>query len=434
MKPIDAAINHYLDEYKRVEKKLTGNDLPWLKQIREAGLEKFATQGFPTFHDEDWKYTNVTPITKRNFNFSTKTETTLNPEPLKQINLDCYRLTFVNGHFAEGLSQISDLPAGTIITNLATAIKEHPKAIKKYLGKTTNNSTDSFIALNTSFINDGACILLPRDTILNKPIELRFINTTTQELYFAPIRNLIVAEENSQVIIIENYFSLNESIGFTNVVTELVLNQQAHAEHYKLLQENEHTFHISTLQVHQKSKSCFTSNSFACGGTLVRSDTNVALTDEYAECTLNGLYLVHSHQHIDHHTFIDHAKPHGISRESYKGVIAEKGRAVFNGKVLVQQGAFKTDAQQANKNLLLSADAEIDTKPQLEIYADDVKCAHGATVGQLDETSLFYLQSRGIPKDEAHKILIYAFAREIIERIPLQPIREVLQTKLNQFI
>lgn len=435
MKPIDAAITHYLDEYKRVEKNLAGNDLPWLKQIREAGLEKFATQGFPTFHDEDWKYTNITPITKRKFIVDAQPYKAACSAPTDSLDFPSkYNLTFVNGHFVKELSQIDELPAGTIITNLASAIKQNPEVIKKYLGKTTNSSTDSFTALNTGFINDGACILLPHDTILNKPVELRFINTTNQELYFAPIRNLIVAEENSQVIIIENYFSLDQTIGFTNVVTELVLNQQAHAEHYKLLQENEHTFHISTLQVQQKSKSCFTSNSFACGGALVRSDTNVALTDDYTECTLNGLYLARGHQHIDHHTFIDHAKPHGISRELYKGVIAEKGRAVFNGKVLVQPGALKTDAQQANKNLLLSADAEVDTKPQLEIYADDVKCAHGATVGQLDENSLFYLQSRGIPKDEAHKILIYAFAREIIERIPLQPIREVLQTKLNQFI
>lgn len=430
----DPAIQHYASEFARSEKNFSGRDLPWLQQLRATALEQLSTHGFPTFHDEDWKYTNITPITKRNFSITSNQKTDLTPAQLNTTDLNCYQLTFVNGHFSAELSQITDLPSGVIITNIASAIKKYPEVIKNYLGKITKKPIHGFTALNTSFISDGAYIFVPRDTILDKPIELRFIATNQETLCFAPLRNLIIAEENTQSIIVENYSSSNQHHYFTNVVTELLTKQQAHVEHYKLLQENEQTFHVSTLEVLQQGKSCFTSNSFTCGGALVRSDTNVVLADEYAECTLNGLYLAKHHQHIDHHTSIDHTKPHGTSREFYKGVITDHGRAVFNGKVLVREDAFKTDAQQTNKNLLLSADAEVDTKPELEIYADDVQCAHGATVGQLDEAALFYLQSRGINKYTARTILIYAFAREIIERIPLEPLRKQLQKSLNLFL
>jgi len=431
IKSNDPAINHYIDEYHRISQNLVGNNLPWLKQLREQALEQLATRGFPTFHDEDWKYTNVHPITKRNFIFATTQQNTTAikiPESITS-KLDCYRLVFVDGSFAKNLSQ----PCPQItINNLATAFTEQPELIKQYLEK---NSTDnSFIMLNTSFINDGAYIHIPANTILDKPIELLFISTATDDLPFNSIRNLIIADENSQAIIFENYLSLNKNHHFTNAVTELVLNKRAHIEHYKLLQENEQAFHISNLNVVQKERSCFTSHSLALGGLLVRSDTQVSLEEEFTDCTLNGLYLAHGKQHIDHHTSINHLKPHSTSHEFYKGVIGDRARAVFNGKVLVQPNACKTNARQTNNNLLLSQEAEIDTKPQLEIYNDDVQCAHGATVGQLDENSLFYLRSRGLPEDMARSTLIYAFIREIVERMPLVSSQEQIEKYLSKFI
>lgn len=429
----DAAIQHYLTEFARIEKQLSGTNLEWLQALRSTALKQFSAQGFPTSRDEDWKYTNVTPIIKQNF--LTNTPSPLEGEGVRRADegyLNSYRLNFINGIFSEEQSNTSDLPSDVIITNLATAFTKHSDIIQKHLNKIIQ-PTHGFTALNTSFINDGAFIFLPKGTILEKPIELCFVTTDQTTPNFIPLRNLIITEENTQAIIIENYTGTNQNPSFTNAVTELFINQRAHLEHYKLLQETESTFHISTLAAKQQSKSCFTSNSFAAGGALVRSDSQVLLADEYAECTLNGLYLAKKRQHIDHHTIINHAKPHCTSQEFYKGIIADHGRAVFNGKVVVAEGAFKTNAQQSNKNLLLSANAEIDTKPELEIYADDVQCAHGATVGQIDETALFYLQSRGIDKATARTILIYAFAREIIERIPLEPLKKQLQNKLNQF-
>lgn len=431
IKSNDPAISHYINEYQRIHQNLAGNNLAWLKQLREQALEQFATRGFPTSHDEEWKYTHVHTITKHNFSFANTEKNIASikiPESITS-KLDCHRLVFVDGCFANSLSQ---LPPKITISNLATALKEQPEFIQQHLAK---NSTDnSFIMLNTSFINDGAYLHIPANTILDKPIELLFIATANDDLHFNSIRNLIIADENSQAIIFENYLSLNKNYHFTNVVTELVLNKRAHIEHYKLLQENEHAFHISNLNVTQKERSCFTSHSLTLSGLLVRSDTTVTLEEEFTDCTLNGLYLARGKQHVDHHTSIEHKKPHGTSHEFYKGVIGDRARAVFNGKVLVQPNAHKTNARQTNNNLLLSQEAEIDTKPQLEIYNDDVQCAHGATVGQLDENAMFYLRSRGLPEDIARNTLIYAFIREIIERMPLISSAEQIEKYLSKFI
>lgn len=430
-------IEHYQQEFNKIKKQLTNQDLPWLQQLRETAFKQFAKHGFPTFRDEDWKYTNVTPIAKSNY--------TLAPQPINGIlspttvspfintTLDCHRLVFIDGYFVAKLSSFAEPATDIIMMGLAEACAKKSSALQTHLNKYIDDTKIGFTTLNTAFFRDGAYIHLPPNSICNKPIELLFIATAQQDIpYTTPIRNLIIAEQNSQVKIIETYVSLGEKNHFTNTTTELIASENTVIEHYKVLQENPHTFHIGTLQVKQQAHSRFTSHSFAWGGALVRSDTNIHLAAEYAECELNGLYVLNNQQHIDHHTLIDHAKPHGTSRECYKGIISDRARGVFNGKVYVHPDAQKTNAQQTNKNLLLSEQAEIDTKPQLEIYADDVQCTHGATVGQLNTDALFYLRSRGIDEIQARNTLIYAFAREMIERVPIKSLRAQLETALNK--
>lgn len=274
-------------------------------------------------------------------------------------------------------------------------------------------------------MQDGVFIHIPPNTTLTQPIHLLFL--TNQPSSLQTIRNLIIIEENSQATILEDYSQLEANSFFTNTVTEISIGKHATVQHYKLLREAEQTYHVGTLQVQQQLHSHFTSHSFALGAALIRSDTNVVMVAEHAECNLNGLYLTTGKQHLDHHTLIDHSKPQCISRQNYKGVLADSSRAIFNGRVIVHPGAYKTKAEQHNKNLLLSNNAEIDTKPQLEIYNDDVRCTHGATVGQLEEDSLFYLRARGITTEDAKRMLIYAFIREIFELVPQPSLRKQLE-------
>lgn len=430
---MNTTIDHYLTEHARIANALAGQDNPWLEQMRTAALQRFTTLGFPTTQEEDWKYTSVAALEKERFTCADKTPIKLDLKTLANAllnDLPCFRLTFINGHFAAELSQLNGLTKDITIGSLAQMLKQEPATLKPYLQSTLNDAALGFTQLNTAFLNDGAYIHLAANSKLDSPIHLLFINTTHNPAEMTAVRNLIVAEKNSNAIIIENYISTDDSKNFNNVVSEIILHEHAHLEHYNLQQENIHTFHIGATQVQQHAHSEFISHSFTMGGGLVRSDTNVNLKEEHAACTLNGLYLARDRQHIDHHTLIEHAKPHGTSREYYKGVLAERSRAVFNGKVIVHLDAQKTDAQQTNKNLLLSRDAEIDTKPQLEIYADDVQCTHGAAVGQLDNSALFYLRTRGMDEAEARSILIYAFIREIIERVTVLPLRNYLQHHL----
>lgn len=424
LKP-EPAVEHYLGEYNRIKKNLAGCELPWLQQLRAQALTQFTQQGFPTFRDEDWKYTNIAPLTKQALSWAIPQPNPTVPDV--SFDLPYQRLVFVNGHFSAKLSKLDAPTSGIQITNLAKVLNEQPGLAEKHLQRIAANHPASFTALNTAFIHDGAYIHIPRNTSLSQPVHLLFLNS--EEASFSSLRNLIVLEENSQATILESY--CGNSSHFTNSVTELVLDKNASCEHYTLLKEDNRAFHINTLQVLQQRQSRLTAYSLALAGGLTRSDVNVTLADEYAECHLNGLYLANGKQHVDHHTLIDHAKPHGTSRENYKGVLADRARAVFNGKVIVRPGAQKTDAEQSNKNLLLSNDAEVDTKPQLEIFNDDVRCTHGAAVGQLSEDALFYLRSRGIDESAARNLLVYAFVREIVERIPLEPLRQQLESYIS---
>lgn len=429
------AKDRYLMQFAQVKDTLPGAALPWLRDMRETAITRFASLGFPTLKDEEWKYTSVAPIEKRPFRLAEKSRDGVTAEQIERAALPGAKgllLVFVNGHFAPEFSRFHALP-GVTLGSLAEAFEREPEILQAHLARAADGH--AFTALNTAFMADGAYIHLAPGTVVDAPIQLLFVSTaSTGDAFVAHPHNLIVAEDNSQAVIIESYAGSDEGGYFTNAITEVSTGRNAVIEHYKLQQEGLKAFHIGALHARQDRDSAFVSHAIDLGGALVRNDIRTLLDAEGADCTLNGLYVVGRRQHVDNHTHIDHAKPHGTSREYYKGILDGMARGVFNGRVVVHPDAQKTDAHQSNKNLLLSENAEMDTKPQLEIYADDVKCSHGATVGQLDSDAIFYFQTRGISADEARSLLIYAFASDIVSRIKLAPLRarveEILAVRL----
>ena len=367
-----------------------------IDRIREEARQRFGDLGFPTTHDEDWRFTSVAPIARTQF------------EPCGA------------GPRPAAASQAA--PPGVEISKLSEA---PPELIEAHLARYASYQTNAFVALNTANFQDGLLIRIPKGAVIEEPIELIIQSSANGHPTVSHPRILILAGADSQATIIESYTG-NGGAYFTNPVTEIVAGDHAVIDHYKLQTEGARAFHVSTLQVQVGRDTNFRSHSLSFGGALVRNDVNAVLS-EGCECTLNGLYLAAGEQHIDNHTSIDHAKPHAASHELYKGILEGHSRAVFNGKILVRKDAQKTDAKQTNKNLVLSEDAVIDTKPELQILADDVRCTHGATIGQLDPEAIFYLQSRGIGLADARNLLIFAFARDIVDRIKVVPLREQLE-------
>ena len=434
MSAVSPTTDHYVGEFSALRGRLPGNTVPWLQRIRESAVDQFLHLGFPTPRHEDWKYTNIRPIERQAFQLASEFCLGLVEEDLGEAllsNLSAHRLVFVNGRYTPQLSRPGKLPEGVKLRSIAREMTESPETLSPFLAQYADSAANGFAALNTAFMADGAYLELAEGTLVRDPIYLVFVSTAQSEPSCYNTRNLVVAHGQSQATVIESYVSLGDSIYLNNAVTEIVLAEQAGVEHYKLQQESVKGFHVATLQVQQAQHSQFASHSLSVGAALARNDINAVLDAEGAECSLYGLYVANGKQHVDYHTRIDHKKPHGTSREFYKGVLGGRARAVFNGKVYVHPDAQKTDAEQTNKNLLLSRDAEVDTKPQLEIYADDVKCSHGATVGQLDETMLFYLRSRGIDEAVARGMLTYGFAHDIVERMDIEAIRGVIEQILT---
>ncbi|HJV84260.1 MAG TPA: Fe-S cluster assembly protein SufD [Noviherbaspirillum sp.] len=426
---IDAR-SHYLTDFARVVDLLPGAGVPWLARVRKSALDQFAQRGFPTRKDEDWKYTSVAALEKMNFRVEPDGRAHTGANPLMDrfaLASDIgHVLVFHNGRFAPWLSAIGKLPDGARLVSLADALEAAPEALEPYLASEEPQS--AFGALNGAFMADGAYLHLKRGTVLEAPVHLLFLST---EPGFANhVRNVIVAEEGAQATVIEHYAGIDGATYFNNVVTRIFAAGNAAIEHHKLQQEGSGAFHVAGIHAVQQRDSRLESHSISFGAALARNDITTAFDGNGCEVTLNGLYLVGGTQHVDHHTRIDHRQPNGTSREHYRGVLEGQSHAVFNGKVIVQPGAQKTNAYQANHNLLLSRDAEVDTKPELEIYADDVKCNHGATVGQLDEAQLFYLRSRGIDEAVARSLLVHAFAHDVIERIRVASLR----TRLEQIL
>ena len=430
---MSGAVEHYLSSHEALAPQLPGAELGWLASMRTHGLEHFRRVGFPTTRQEDWKYTGVTPIEKRNFSKASVEQPALSMNTHRIGGLDCHELVFVDGRYSAQMSSLG-LDTGDItVTPLAQAITGSPTLLEQHLGKHASMTQSGFSALNTAFIDDGAVIHLKAGAALDKPLTILFISSGQTTDMLSQPRVLIVAESGASATVIERYVSATEAVYLNNVVTEVVLGEGANLEHYKLQEECDKAFHIATLQVSQADSSRFVSYSISLGARLARNEINSQL-GEHAICELYGLYMATGRQHMDFHTRVDHTKPHGVSKEFYKGVLDGRGRGVFNGQVYVHPDAQKTDAEQANNNLLLSRHAEIDTKPQLEIYADDVKCAHGATVGQLDDNMVFYLRSRGIDATAARGLLTYGFASEVFESMGSDAVRKHLHDALVEWL
>ncbi|HZT60131.1 MAG TPA: Fe-S cluster assembly protein SufD [Pyrinomonadaceae bacterium] len=408
-----------------------GGEPSWLARLREGAFERFEETGFPTTNEEDWKYTNVAPLARKAFEVAGE-------ERAAKIERDAVehlvyeearrsRLVFVNGIFNRELSSLEALPRGFVAEDLGAALAgEHTGVVRERLGRLSEKSGDAFSSLNTSFLRGGAFLYAPKDVRADAPVQLLFISTRTDAETAAFPRVLVVAERNSRLDIIESYASVSDESYFTNAVVEVFVGEGARVAHCKVQGESERAFHVASTRAELARDGFYDLTTVTLGAQLSRHNIEVKLESEGAECRVDGLYIVGTGQHADTHSLINHLKPHCTSRQNYKGILDGKSRAVFNGRVFVHEGAHGTDAEQSNKNLLLSADARVDTKPQLEIYNDDVKCAHGATVGQLEEDELFYLLSRGLHADLARNLLTYGFAEEIVEKIKYESIRAQL--------
>jgi Fe-S cluster assembly protein SufD len=399
----------------------------WLQNLRRSGNAHFAELGFPTSEDEEWRFTNVKPIAELQPQTATG-KTTLQMGDVARLayaDLQQCLVVFVDGKFRPDLSSMAADPAVNI-QSLAEPIQSDAPILGQHLGRYARYDDNAFAALNTSLIEDGAVITIAAKQATIAPIFLLFISSGKTPGAVTNPRILVIANERSEARVIEKYVSLGDAPHFTNVVTELVLEESARLEHCKIQDENLSAFHIATIQAHQKRNSHLLTHSISLGAAIARNNVIPVLDAEGCECTMNGLYLGRDTQLVDHHTSIHHAKPNCNSHEFYHGILDGKSQGVFNGKIFVRPDAQKTDAKQTNRNLLLSEDATVHTKPQLEIFADDVKCTHGATVGQLEDEHIFYLRARGIGLEKARRMLVHAFASDIVNRISMEPIRRDL--------
>jgi Fe-S cluster assembly protein SufD len=421
---------HYRDEFERIAHGLAGAQLSWLRDARREALDRFAEIGFPTARDEDWKYTNVAPIERRAFRVSSPASGGLDAARADALALaGTHRLVFVDGRYDARLSRVPSQSAGVTLRSLAGALADDAQALAPLFAPDAATLANGFDALNAAFWTDGAHIDVAAGTAVDEPIELLFVSTAADTSNH--VRTVIRCGAGSRVSVVEHYVGLDDIVALTNASTSITLEDGSAIEHCKLQRESRRAFHVGAIRARQGRGSRFASGSFALGAALSRNDIATRLDAEGCDTTLDGLYMVEGRQHVDHHTCIDHAKPRGTSRELYKGVLDGTARAVFNGKVIVRPDAQKSDAHQSNRNLLLSEGAEVDTKPQLEIYADDVKCSHGATVGQLDENQVFYVRSRGVDEAVARTLLTHAFAAEIVDRCGIAPLRDRLRAILS---
>ena len=424
--------NWYLSLFKDFENSLNGEKSSAFHKLRKEAIAKFAELDFPNLHQEEWRFTDMSPIL--NYNFASPDKKNL--PSMKEVSkfqfdgMESFSAVFVNGHYVPELSALESLPGGFAIGGLASAIKKNDPMVNRYIfGDSSHNNV--FIELNAAFISDGAFVNIPANARVDKPIHLVFISHGKGKTISQP-RNLIVTGTNSHAQIIEHYVSSDDGVYFTNTVTETYLGENSSVESVKIQSENLNSFHVAATTVSMGSNSNYESHAVSVGANIYRHDLNVILNGEGGNAELDGLYLTSGEQLSDTHSMIDHAAPHCHSHENYKGILDGRSRGVFNGKIMVRKGAQQTNSYQENRNIILSNDAKVDTKPQLEIFADDVKCSHGATVGQLNKESLFYLRSRGIGEEQAKLILLYAFADDILRGIKIEKIRNSLEALLSK--
>lgn len=413
--------------YESFERRLTSQPEN-VRALRHQGLARFEELGFPTMRQEEWCKTNVAPIARASFRRAESDPNTLSASRIDPFRVpDCLDLVFVNGRFAPALSNLAELPEGVFAGSLAQALAEHPDLVTPYLGRHADPG-HPFVALNTAHIADGLFIYVPRGTLVEKTIHALFLGSGEDgDAIVSYPRNLIVAEESSELTVIESYGGLPGERYFTCPVTECVGAANSVVDHYRLGQESLDAFHVASQKIHLGRDANFVTHSINHGGALVRNDIQAYLDGEGISCTMIGLYLARGKQHVDHQMRVDHAKPHCHSYELFKGILEDNARAVFNGRIYVHQDAQKTDANQSNRNLLLSKNALVHSNPQLEIFADDVRCTHGSTTGHLNDEAVFYLRSRGIGEEAAKSLLTYAFAVEVLDEFRLEAVRRDLE-------
>ncbi len=419
----------YLERFQELAEEASGAPA-WLAPIRRRAIERFETLGFPTTRNEDWHYTSVAPIAEGDFTVRPEIGGTVLPADLAPYlfeHAEWPTIVFVNGTYSHELTTLTTLPAGVRVFDLERAWREVPELLEANLTRLADIERHAFTALNTAFLREGAVVHIGSEMVAELPLHILHVADANSAKSMLVPRTLIVAERHAKATVIESFVSLGDARYFTNAVGEVVIGDGATINHYRIQRESARAFHVGTTQVRQGRDSHYVSFSFATGAALSRTNIYTALEGEGCGVTLNGLYMVDGEQIVDHQTFVDHARPNCFSRELYKGILDDASRGVFNGKVYVHPIAQKTDGKQENHTLLLSARAHIDTKPQLEIFADDVKCTHGATVGRMDETALFYMKSRGIDHRSARELLTYAFAADVIEQIEQAAVRDGLE-------
>lgn len=422
-----------LNEFKKPEKKVEINN-ELISPVREKAKTHFENVGFPNKKMEDWRFTNTGQIINNDFEFA-KDGQKIEKDILSKFiipKLKTNLIVLINGEYSNENSKIISGDKDLIAGSLKHALKNNNNIAEKYFAEYADYKTDGFTALNTAVAEDGAFIYIPSGCEPKEPFTILNILDSRKHKVMGQPRNLIVAGKNSKAHIIEEYYSIGEKDSFSNVVTEIHTDENSNLQYYKIQNEELNSVHVGTTQVFQEKNSIFDSVTVSWGGSVIRNNLNSYLNGENIECNFKGLYFITGKQHADNHTLVDHAMPNCNSNEFYKGIIGEKADGVFNGKIMVRKDAQKTNAYQMNRNILLSSDAVINSKPQLEIYADDVKCSHGATTGQIDKEQLFYLKARGIGEREGRKLLLYAFANEIIEDIQIEELRIYLEEKLSR--
>jgi Fe-S cluster assembly protein SufD len=419
----------YLEAFLQLQKQSpVHRQESWLRGVREDAFTTFCQLGFPTVHDEDWRFTNVAPIAQSTFHLPEHECNGVTEDDVAAYRLEglAAQLVFVNGRYVPGLSRLPVGHKGLQVSSLAEAMVKEREKVEPHLARYADYSEEAFTALNTAFFEDGAFVFIPRGLALQEPIYLLYLNAGSGTPWMAHPRNLIVAGENSQATILEDYVSLGASLSFSNVVTEVAAGEQAMLHHYRTERESTDAFHVSTLRIQQGRSATVNSHSVLAGGALVRNNIHPVLAGEGGNCLINGLFVSNGRQHLDNYMKVEHRSAHCASHQFYNGILDGESRGVFHGRILVCKGAQQTDSKQTNRNLLLSDTAQMDTKPQLEIFADDVKCTHSATIGQIDEGALFYLRSRGLDEASAKGLLLFAFASECLERMNPGLIRNYL--------
>ena len=418
----------HVENFSRVEKELPsgGREPRWLDELRRAGIERFEKVGFPSPTEEHWRHTNFAPITRTVFELATQHESAQASDLARRASFGrqaACELVLVNGKVSAALSRLEKLPRGLTVGGLAASLETSDGLIRAHLARHADLNANPFVALNTGFIREGAFIHVSRGVTIEAPIHVIHVSTTGPAATVSHPRILFVQDANSEATFVESYVGTDGDRYFTNAVTEIAVADDARLDHCKLQQESLTAYHVATMQVHLGRQAVFISHSASMGSRLTRNDLNVILAGEFADATLNGLVLIGGEQHVDNHTLLQHEQPNCPSHELYKHVLDNKSSAVFKGKIFVQKGAQKTDSKQTSKSLLLSDDANMNSQPALEIYADDVKCTHGSTIGPVDEEMIFYLRSRGVSLDAARHLLTYAFAADVTRRIRVAPVR-----------